>query len=342
MTSKWWSSNIFKGRIGEAVIESILIEFGYIVRRSGYEQTSSGSPRIAPDLLVTHPGTGERFYVEVKYRSARPTEVLIEGGRLAEYRANYPGTILAINSSWDGGIYCSKVEDIPVKDHEGTAPLNLTADYWKPIWQCFPLVKQGEQLKETWRFLRDIMAAYGTRQIFGRQDQKLWGEEYEALTSYIEASWDEQLEGLGIPEPQPERATLEELWESVRQINASELADELLEPTHGEVISGIAMHQTMQRILNRRGEAFATFDLAKICEGLRLGQDELSKILAANLVTNLQKTQPDGNSRRIWIEALPDGIQGAYLMDQSIPFEETPPVDLKTVLLLITSQCRID
>ena len=86
-----WSHNLFKGRVGEAVIEAVLSEFGYLVTRGGYEIHLSGNPSDAPDLIVEYPPTGARELVEVKYRSARPTAVDLSKKRILEYRSHHPG-----------------------------------------------------------------------------------------------------------------------------------------------------------------------------------------------------------------------------------------------------------
>ena len=95
-----WASSLFKGRIGEAVVESVLSEFGYQIARSGQEfhrlPAQSGSPQdvSAPDLAVTDPNTKSTRYVEVKFQSARPMSVILKKSKLEDLRRYYPGTIL--------------------------------------------------------------------------------------------------------------------------------------------------------------------------------------------------------------------------------------------------------
>ena len=62
MTSRW-SHNLFKGRIGKAVIEAVLTEFGYLVTTGGYEVHLSGNPSDAPDFIVEYPPTGTKEFV---------------------------------------------------------------------------------------------------------------------------------------------------------------------------------------------------------------------------------------------------------------------------------------
>ena len=56
-----WALGVFKGRIGEAIVEAVLMEFGYKVVRSGQEfgkfsiSSSLESQRVTPDLLAGLP-----------------------------------------------------------------------------------------------------------------------------------------------------------------------------------------------------------------------------------------------------------------------------------------------
>lgn len=104
MTSNWWAANLFVGRIGEAVVESVLSEFGYAVMRSGNEQLAfpsriSGRKRrgkLTPDLLVRDPDSEEERYVEVKARSARPMAVILERVRFDTLQGSFPRTVLTL------------------------------------------------------------------------------------------------------------------------------------------------------------------------------------------------------------------------------------------------------
>ncbi|MBI4298732.1 MAG: hypothetical protein HY666_03130 [Chloroflexi bacterium] len=185
MTSRW-SSNVFKGRIGEAIVEAVLSEFGYTVQHCGYEMSFSTHNPLAPDLIVTNPKSGGSQYVEVKYRSARPTSVQLDADRIAKYATRFPHTILAISSAWDASIFCAQVEDLPIAKGNGVATLSLLEEYWSPIWHYFPFVKRGERLRQTWKELQRAISTFGTRQLLGRPDRKLWEGEYEALIRYLD------------------------------------------------------------------------------------------------------------------------------------------------------------
>ncbi len=338
-----WATSLFKGRIGEAVIEAVLSEFSYQVTRSGYEQLSSGSVRATPDLVVTHPGTRERRYVEVKYRSARPTSVQLDGKRLAEYRASYPRTVLAVSSAWDGAIYCAEVEDLPTTP--GNFSVSLLDEVWRPIWHFFPLIKRGERLKRTWQELQRTLSMYGTRQSFGRRDQKLWEAEYDVLTLFLKESWTEDLAQHGITEPQVDKMTLEELWETARHINAVSLAEQLLDPADDNPIDGLLMLPTVNRALGRRGENHLVIDLTKLATALGREHGDPNVRSLATRITGMMKSFMDGGSTiqsDQLLAAIPDGIGEVYLTDQAMSPQDMERVDLKTAIRLVINPCRID
>ena len=231
-----WSAELFKGRIGEAVVEAVLEEFGYQVQRAGFEQVHSGQNRVAPDLLVTHPKSGMQRYVEVKYRSARPTSVILERRKVAALVGEFPETVLAMASAYDGAIYCSTVENIPLSREPSTVRLNLLDDYWMPIWHFFPLVRPGKRLAQLWKSFRNVLERYGERVVRTQRDQPLWEGEADALKSYILDTWDEEMQSLGIARPEPEKMTLADLWNSVREINAAGLAVQLIDQDPAETL----------------------------------------------------------------------------------------------------------
>ncbi|MQF82563.1 hypothetical protein FIM02_00120 [SAR202 cluster bacterium AD-802-E10_MRT_200m] len=339
MASKWFAENVFKGRIGEAIVECLLTEFGYKVERVGHEQSNLGNPESMPDLKVTHPANGQQWLLEVKYRSARPDKFEVRPNELWKYRKNHPGTLLAFASPWDGSIYCAKVEEVPLSKSDGG--LSLTAEYWKPIWHFFPLVKEGEQLKKLWKDFQHIMATYGTRQISDRNNETLWDGEYEALDSYLEDPWDPELEQLGILKPNLEQMTLEKRWELVREIAASGLAVDLLGVADDDVISDKVLH-VMQRVLDRKGEQHLRINLGHMCEAHGIEPTQKHRMIQAGFLQALMFGPFSDAERRKLISGMKEGIHVAYLLDPAIPFEQTEAIDLKTALLLLSTPCRLD
>ena len=75
MVGDQWALNLFKGRVWEAIIESVLAEFGYLAHRTGFEQLPTGDPRrrqprsrFAPDLRVRDPRIREERWEETVER----------------------------------------------------------------------------------------------------------------------------------------------------------------------------------------------------------------------------------------------------------------------------------
>ena len=337
-----WASNLFKGRIGEAVVEAVLTEFGYKVRRGGYELAFSGNVRYAPDLVVDQPVSGERKFVEVKFRSSRPTSVQLDIGSISAYKKQFPGTIIAICSAYDGSIFCAEVEDLPLQKASGKQDLNLLDDYWQPIWIYFPLVVQGERLRQTWSNLQETMAAYGTRQVATRRKDRLWVGEYEALADYIDDSWTDELESFGIQQPDPDNMTLDELWRTAREINAVAFAEELLQPAEDNLVESSTMLLAVKRVLDRRGEGTLSLHLPSLAE--EIGLDSQSVWLLAALIAGLMKPSDDERKEKAsrLVRSMRDGVGEVYLADAGVSFENSQRVDLKTAIKLFTNPCRID
>ena len=167
MTSNRWAANLFVGRIGEAVVESVLSEFGYTVMRSGYEQltsrTQTSGPtrrgRLTPDFLVRDPNSGEERHVEVKARSARPMAVILERVRFDTLQESFPRTVLVFVSAWDGSVNCADVSEIAA-DRLATRDgrfyeFDLHRRGWRPIWEFFPKVVPGPRLSTLWARLSE-------------------------------------------------------------------------------------------------------------------------------------------------------------------------------------------
>ena len=336
-SNRRWAVSIFKGRMGEAIVESVLSEFGYTVRRAGFEQISSDGNRLSPDLLVTHPRTKAQCYVEVKYRSARPTTVQYDPDRIRVLGLEYPGTVLAFVSAYDGAIYCSTIEDLPVASG---GSISLIDGLWKPLWHFFDLVHPGGRLKDLWSQLQATMETYGTRTILGRRDRRLWEDEYHALDRYLEERWEDSLQELGIPKPDPEKLTLEERWERVRQIGAAQLAldlfaeDEIFTPT---------LQLAFQRALGRKGEEHLLVDIPELAKSLGVGVEDAVGImvLISSLIKSSSNRELEGLRQRL-IEEIPDGIGEVFLLDAALSFEEAQKVDLKTAIRLASNPCRLD
>lgn len=336
--STYWARSLFKGRIGEALVESILAEFGYRVQRAGYEQVGTGNNRIQPDLLVAHPaGQEEPRYVEVKYRSARPTSVMVEPKRVQRLAVDYPGTVFAFVSAYDGAVYCADVEDIA---SSGTEIISLLSDLWKPITAYFGYVQKGQRLTDLWTQTRKTMEDFGTWVIPGKRDHKLWDGEYDAIEGFLSANWEESYESLGIQKPLPEQLTLEERWEVARRISAAQLAvslfedDEIHSPTLGLVI---------ERALGNRGEEHAIVDIPELATAL--GIDEAAVVGMLTLIASaIRRGANDDDMKLIGnvLSGIPDGVGLVNLASSTSPYEESEKVDFKTFIKMAINPCRID
>ena len=336
----YWSRNLFKGRVGEAVIESVLSEFGYLVLRAGYEQAGGARELLKPDLLVDDPRTRQQTYVEVKYRSARPTAVQLDAERLLVVRQDYPQAILAFVSAYDGAIYCAALDNLDLG--EG-GRVNLLDGAWQPIWHYFPLVLPGPKLHGLWKDLRASLENFGSRIVSRRLDSQLWEDETDALAAYLEATWEEPMQDLGIAEPEPEKLTHEEKWEKAREINAANLVLDLFEYAEEDSVETNTLLLALGRALGRRGEGILTIDLGEVARSLGLEQDDRAVVGLIRAGFNVQPHDRKITDLRDRLLAeLPDGVGGVYMIDPSVPFEEAHQVDFKTAIRLAWNPCRID
>ena len=336
----YWSRNLFKGRIGEAVIEAVLAEFGYSVLRAGYEQAEGTKEHLKPDLLVEDPTSHVRHMVEVKYRSARPTSVQLDPKRLKAVQGEFPEAILAFVSAYDGAIYCAALDNIEL-GQDGN--VNLLEGTWLPLWHFFPLVIPGPRLHKLWKDLRATLENYGSRIVSSKPDAQLWKGETDALAAYLESAWEEPMLDLGIAEPKPERLTHEEKWEKAREISAANLALDLFEYADEDRIETNTLQLAMRRALGKRGEGILTIDLKSVARSLGVEEDDRAAVGLIIAVFMRQTNDPKlADLRDRMLSDLPDGIGGVYIIDPSVPFEEAHQVDLKTAIKLAWNPCRID
>ena len=139
----------FKNRIGEAIVETTLVSFGYMVERIGQvHMTGTLEHGSTPDLLVTDPNENKQIYLEVKLRSPEPMKIRIEKSQVDFLKSNYPDALLVFVSAFNGSINCLEIKDPLLSDanlsEEGWYDLELLAKEWKPLWDYFPLVQKGD------------------------------------------------------------------------------------------------------------------------------------------------------------------------------------------------------
>ena len=134
-----------KGKIGQAIVETYLIEADYEIYPFGYETSYANSTRFVkqdyldttttkircmPDLLVCDKTNNERYLLEIKTTSA-PDEsrYWIQKESLDSYKKYWPEAILVVYCILTGNIRCSKIADI--KDlTEGLLPNTTKAGYY--------------------------------------------------------------------------------------------------------------------------------------------------------------------------------------------------------------------
>lgn len=262
-----WASSIFKGRIGEAIVESVLLEFGYKVDRIGQE---FGRPRFTPDLLVHDPNTGNKTYVEVKLRTARPMSVIVEKKRLERIRRYYPQTVLIFVSAYNGSVNCAEIQELTSDEiklqPDGFYEFDLFSDHWKPIWRFFPLVKPGERLTNLWTTLKECMHTFAESKVRNPKETELFEGERKELLGYIKDNWNPRMLQHDILIKDIETLSLRELWGKTLEINAFLLA---LDLNGEENIATIDFQKTMDKVRSRTGEHYVAIDIQEISEILR-------------------------------------------------------------------------
>lgn len=120
--------SLLKGRIGQAIVETYLLESGYQVYPFGYENnyanitrfvrkdqsdTTTTKIRSMPDLLVCDRDNHERFLLQVK-TTGTPDEssFWIKKDVLESYLKYWPEALLVVYCIRTGKIYCVKTADI--------------------------------------------------------------------------------------------------------------------------------------------------------------------------------------------------------------------------------------
>ena len=346
-----WAYNVFRGRIGEAIVEAVLFEFGYQVDRVGREYPMSAwkgvseIERFTPDLLVAHPKRLETKRIEVKTRSARPMSILIDKTRLEGMLKYFPDAILVFVSSYNGSLNCMSVDKLsPTQDNlrpDGYYEFNLLTGDWQPIWYYFPLVKPGERLAKLWNGLKTYLHTFAESRVLPRKEKELFEGEQEELTGYIEKHWNPRMLEYDIFSPQMKTPlVLGESWDRAQQINAFLVATELC----GEENTGtIEFTRVMDRVLGRTGEHHITVDLQEIRENLTQYPDLLTSF------NELVKKATDSSQHGVYTaflkelsEMLPEGVGKVLLSKEGAPLEDSIEVDFRTALGLAQRKNCLD
>jgi len=173
--------SLLKGRIGQSVVETYLIESGYEVYPYGYENYFANITRFvkkdqsditttkirsAPDLLVYDRKNNERFLLQIKTTGVKDESAYwIKKDDLDNYIKYWAEAILVVYSIRTGKIYCLKIADIknpieaslPNSSDKGFR-LNLTDFY--DVTRYFNLIKPHQYAKLN-KDIRDILNDFG-------------------------------------------------------------------------------------------------------------------------------------------------------------------------------------
>ncbi len=340
------ASNILKSRIGEAIVETTLLNFGYRVERiaSTLPEEADG-PISAPDFLVTDPNDDKQTYLQVILDPPEPMKVRIEKARVDFLRHNYPDTLLVFVSAFNGSINCLETPDPVLNDdrlnNEGFYELELLADEWKPLWDYFPMVAKGEKTDSLWYSLKDVLSDFGANRLTRNKDNEFFAEEKESLKAYIEKHWHPGMMDHNINRIDPEYTGIGEVWEHALAIHAFRFAFEMC---GDENLDHPAFSQVMDKVLGKIGERFITIPYQDIKKALT-EHPELYKKLQ-ELEEKVAAAPPyDAGAVMMGglLEIIPPGVGTAYVLPEKDTGGEVIEVDFHTVLgLLQRRNCLYD
>ena len=335
--------DFFRGRIGETIVETTLLHFGYRVERLGCEisplsgvQDDAGMS-VTPDLLVTDPNDNRKTWLDVKLRPSHPLEIKIEKSQVEALRLNYPGTLLVFVSAYNGSINCLRVED-PVlagnkPDTEGQYRMGLLDKEWKPLWDYFPMVKKGESTDVLWQELKAVLSDFAGNRMTGSRDTGFFAGEKESLKQYIEKHWHPGMMSQDINGINMDYAELSEVWEHARQIHAFRFAFEMCGESN---MDHPAFSQVMDKMLGRIGDKYITIPYRDIKECLTEYPDLYARL--QELEKKVTTTPPYDAAvvmMKGLLEIIPPGIGSAYILPEKGSGEEPMEVDFYTVLALL-------
>ncbi|HEY95771.1 MAG TPA: hypothetical protein G4O15_12630 [Dehalococcoidia bacterium] len=332
------TSDSFKNRIGEAIVETTLVNFGYTVERISQLQKIGLTEQVStPDLLVTDPKDNKQTHLEVKLRSTEPMKIRIEKSQVDFLRSNYPDALLVSVSSFNGSINCLEVNNPVLNDDnlnsESFYELELLANEWKPLWNYFPLVQKGDKTDALWYSLKDILDDFGTNRITHNKENDFFAEEKESLKAYIQKHWHPGMMDHNIHLIDPDIADITDVWEHALAIHAFRFAFEMC---GNDNIDHPAFSQVMDKVLGRIGEKYITIPYQDIKKALT-EHPELYKRLQ-ELEEQVSKTPPYDAGNVMMeglLEIIPPGIGTAYILPEKVSDQSILEVDFYTVLRLL-------
>ncbi|MFC2039124.1 hypothetical protein ACFLUG_05080 [Chloroflexota bacterium] len=339
----YWGTNIFKGRIGEAIVESTLLQFGYKVNRIGHEYEYNPETndleykRFAPDLLVIDPVNKKNTFLEIKLRSFHPMKVKIEKAQIERSKRYYPKTVLVFVSAYNGSINCLDIQNPVLNDDilnkDGFYELDLLDEEWQPLWHYFPLVQKGEQTNDYWYSLKETLNDFASNRNSKTKDSGFFAEEQETLSEYITQHWNPLMLDHNIISMNPDKLSLEAAWKQAIDIHSFRFAFELCGQDN---VDHPAFRQVMDKIRGEMGEKYITIPYEDIKESLS-AHPELN-LKMEQLEKDIQDAPPFDAGAFLMerlLEIVPPGIGKARLLPEKGYPEDSIEVDLYTVLALL-------
>ncbi|MBN2240388.1 MAG: hypothetical protein JW712_11495 [Dehalococcoidales bacterium] len=338
------TTEFFKNRIGQVILESTLLHFGYKVERIGCEISPFTNTEDAdisdylPDLLVTEPEGDKKTYLEVKLYASHPLEVLIEKSRVDMLKKRYPGTVLVFISAYNGSVNCIDIDNPVISgktlNEEGMYRVDLLSDDWKPLWDFFPLVEKGEKTDALWQEIKSVLGDFAANRLTTSRDTGFFVEEKENLKKYIEKHWHPGMLVQDISMLNVEYADIADIWEHAMNIHAFRFAFDLC---GGEAnMDHPAFSQVMDKLLGRIGERFVTIPYQEIKEALGTHPELYARLQA--LEDEVSRTSPYDAAFVLMdglLEIIPPGIGIAYVVPEKGTQEDMIEIDYYTVLRLL-------
>jgi hypothetical protein len=118
--------NLFKGKLGQVIVETVLLEFNYSVFPYGYESyftnlikslTSSYVPsslkiRSMPDLVAVSPESGDVYLLEVKATTSDANDYMLGETTAQRYLRNWPEAVLTVYSVKERNIFAAELLEL--------------------------------------------------------------------------------------------------------------------------------------------------------------------------------------------------------------------------------------
>lgn len=337
-------TDFFKGRIGQAILESTLLHFGYRVERLACQVTPVLDSRefenvdFLPDLMVTAPDSEEKTYLEVKLQPSHPLGVRIPKTQITILKRDYPDTWLVYVSAYNGSINCLSVNDPVISDEnlddEDCYRINLLAEEWKPLWDLFPKVEKSDKTDALWYEMKSVLSDFAANRLSGSKNTGFFAEERDSLKQYLGKHWHPGMLVQDIKQLNVETAGIEEIWERAIAVHAFRFAFELC---GGEAnMDHPAFSQIMDKMRGRTGERLITIPYQNIQETLTEYPDLYKKL--QELEETVRKTSPYDAGVVLMeglLEIIPPGIGSAFVLPEQGAKDEPIEVDLRTLLVLM-------